>query len=111
MPMPSKPCKWCNSPKHWPYQCRLNEKARKQIQKGKHAKLWSNFRRQWFKDNWPNEQGFYECYLCGKWLRDYETTLDHVIPRSRAPHLRYESTNLRPCCSTCNVEKGSKVLT
>jgi hypothetical protein len=38
-----------------------------------------------------------------------ETTLDHVIPRSRAPELRYDPNNLRPCCWTCNSKKGSRV--
>lgn len=78
---------------------------------GKHKKLWLQTRRQWFKENPPNFEGFYICYLCGIWMEDRETTLDHVIPRSRAPHLRYDFDNIRPCCWKCNSEKGSKVLT
>lgn len=71
--------------------------------------MWLQARAQWFKENWPNEQGFYICYLCGKWLDQKETTLDHVLPRSRRPDLRYEMSNLMPCCASCNLEKGSKV--
>jgi len=62
------------------------------------------------KDNPPNHQGYYECYICLKWVDYTEVTLDHVIPRSRAPHLRYDLDNLRPCCGTCNSNKGSKTL-
>lgn len=39
-----------------------------------------------------------------------ETTLDHVQPRSGAPDLRYEFSNLKPCCYACNSAKGSKRL-
>lgn len=37
-----------------------------------------------------------------------ETTLDHVKSRSSRPDLRYEFSNLKPCCFTCNTLKGSK---
>lgn len=74
---------------------------------GKWAKRWAKTRSQWFIEN-PADN--YTCYLCGKYLNPEETTLDHVIPRSRAPELRYVMSNLRPCCMTCNSIKGSKVL-
>ncbi|QNK82571.1 HNH endonuclease [Nakamurella sp. PAMC28650] len=35
-------------------------------------------------------------------------SLDHIIPRSRAPHLRYDFSNLQPSHYLCNVAKGSK---
>lgn len=33
--LPKKQCKWCGeaSPRHWPFQCRLNPKAHKAIKK------------------------------------------------------------------------------
>lgn len=77
-------------------------------QAGKISKKWTSTRAQWFKDN-PAE--YYLCYLCSRRIDKSETTLDHVVPRSRAPHLRFEPSNLKPCCWTCNAEKGSKVLT
>lgn len=89
-------------------QCRvLREQARKKKAKTKAALKWDQTRRLWFKEN---HQESYTCYLCGKFLYKNQTTLDHVIPRSRAPHLRYEFSNLKPCCWDCNSEKGSKVL-
>lgn len=110
MPMPSKACKWCGSKNHWPYQCRLNEKAKKQITKGKHAKKWEQVKQEWYKNNFPNTKGYYECYICGKWIDRSETTLDHIKPRSSYPHLRYEMDNIAACCYRCNSNKGSKSL-
>lgn len=123
MPVPKKPCGYCDSLTHWPYQCYKNPYLKKfgwqgsklydntRVQKklkkrGKQHVNWMRTRRQWFIENLAES---YECYLCGRYLEPYETTLDHVIPRSRAPHLRYEMSNLKPCCWSCNTEKGSKV--
>lgn len=123
MSVPTKPCKFCGTLTHWPYQCYKNPYLKKfgwkgsrlynvpKVQKtlrrrGKAHVNWMRTRRQWFIEN-PAE--YYTCYICNKSLMPYETTLDHVIPRSRAPHLRYEMSNLRPCCYLCNSEKGSKV--
>ena len=69
-----------------------------------------NTRNLWCQDNPANDEGYYVCYLCGRWLLPIETTLDHVVPRSHAPELRLDLDNLAPCCYTCNVEKGSKSL-
>ena len=37
-------------------------------------------------------------------------TLDHKIPRSAAPHLRYVDANIQPACWPCNTLKGSKKM-
>lgn len=110
----SKKCKWCGDPEpqHWPYQCFKNPKASmkriKTITKSDHAH--KRTRTAWYRKYLPNALGYYVCYLCGKWMLPIETTLDHVIPRSRAPHLMHDLENLKPCCWKCNGEKGSKVL-
>lgn len=75
-------------------------------QRGKAAMDWTRAKMQWFREN---KAEYYTCYLCSKRLERNETTLDHIIPRSRAPHLRYVQTNLAPCCWPCNSEKGSQV--
>lgn len=131
MPLPTKPCKYCESLSHWPYQCRFSKKnMRPQKPKlaikrakpfrfvpikkvGKQTAKWYKTRTKWFKEH-PSD--YYTCYLqisplCPKVMPPEETTLDHIIPRSRAPHLRYEFSNLKPCCGPCNTEKGSRVLT
>lgn len=79
--------------KHW--------KRPKKI--GKEGERWSDLRRQWLVENSPN----CPCHYCGVRLSYENLTLDHRIPRSRAPHLRYEMSNLVPCCFTCNGLKGS----
>lgn len=107
-----KPCRWCQSEKHLSWRCYQNpkraEQTAKKLSNGKVARRWYKTRRQWFKEN-PAEG--YTCYLCGVYVPKNEVTLDHIIPRSRRPDLRYELTNLAPACWTCNSQKGSKVLT
>lgn len=71
-------------------------------------KKWKAYRRQWFINNPPNWEGFYECYLCGKWNYPKETTLDHVIPRSNTPNLSFDESNIKPACWSCNTLKGSQ---
>lgn len=110
-PFPNaKPCKFCESKQHLSWQCYQNPKRQEQMKRkmsnGKQAIRWIITRKRWFRDN---KQDYYICYLCGKSLTRAETTLDHIIPRSRAPELRYEFSNLAPCCWSCNSQKGSKV--
>lgn len=68
---------------------------------------WLKRRKQWFKDH-PAD--YYICYICGRGMMPNETTIDHVIPRSNARNYanRDDDDNLKPCCWTCNMEKGSK---
>ena len=82
----------------------MAHKIRKPLnQMGKQGKKWQTTRRQWLRDN----PGPYFCYLCGSLLLQSEVTLDHVTSRSRAPELRYEQSNLRSCCWSCNSQKSS----
>lgn len=76
---------------------------------GKVAAEWIRVRRQWVKNNPPDYTGYWYCYLCGKAVDKYDLNVDHVIPRSRAPQLRFDLNNLRPSCYICNNKKGSRV--
>lgn len=77
---------------------------RKAIKKhGKTHIEWLRTRDLWMKQN-PKP---WHCHYCSKTLDTDTLTLDHLIPRSRAPHLRFELSNLVPCCFTCNGLKGS----
>lgn len=78
--------------------------------KNKQAKIWLKIRAEWKKQNPPNFQGYYICYLCGTWIPENELTLDHVIPKSNAKNYanRHDFNNLKPCCYPCNSKKGSK---
>jgi len=75
---------------------------------GKVGKQWMQTRREWIRQNKDTE---YKCYLCGRRLDETTLTLDHVKSRSRHPELRYELSNLRPCCAQCNENKGSRDIT
>lgn len=77
-----------------------------------HALLWKRARDEWFA---AHPAKTYECYLriapsCPRTMTKDETTLDHVKSRGRHPELRYEQSNLRPCCWPCNTMKGSRDL-
>lgn len=72
-------------------------------------KKWMKYRRQWKKDNPPDDNGYHYCYICGTPLKPGQITLDHVIPRSRRPDLIFDDTNIRVACWNCNIGKGSQV--
>lgn len=117
-PSQPRPCKICGIVGHSATFCfdrprKPLKQTKKSILKrgkpinrlGKHGKKWLAFRAQWFIDN---PAPFYICYYCNDHLNRRETTLDHKIPRSRRPDLRYELDNIVPCCWRCNTLKGSK---
>lgn len=41
----------------------------------------------------------------------HATTVDHITPRSKAPHLAEHPDNLIAACHTCNTRKGNLTLT
>lgn len=127
---PAKPCKHCGSDKHWPFQCFIRPGQPKRCldcgsdlhrtsrcsyrrllamkrKTGKGALRWASTRRAWFS---ANKGISFHCYICGVFMLKSETTLDHVKPRGSHAHLRYELTNLEPCCGPCQTSKGSKSL-
>lgn len=110
----SKPCQWCESKDHLSWQCLKNPKREKQmrrkIKRGKQNIKWMVVRNRWFKQNPPNHEGYYQCYICDRMIPAPEITLDHVKPRSGSPDLRYNMSNIKPCCSSCNTSKGSRSL-
>lgn len=118
---PKKPCKYCGGMGHFPYMCYKNPKNKKNRYsslkaKGKYAKQWDKTRETWMRQNPPPIRGkFWECYLqihewCPRLIDESKLTLDHVVPRSKAPSLRFDQENLKPACIYCNNMKGSKSL-
>lgn len=112
MPFKPKPCRICGMPGHTAMTCfarkrNPNLSRRRMKTLGKVGKKWIRTRAEWFKQN-PAE--YYICYICGDRLTPRETTLDHIKSRSRHPELRFELSNLAPCCYRCNQEKGSREL-
>lgn len=45
------------------------------------------------------------CHLCGK---PGATEVDHVVPASVAPWLRFDPSNLRPAHPSCNRRRGNR---
>lgn len=75
--------------------------------KGKYGLLWEKARNEWIRQNPPNHEGYYTCWLCGSWVKAEEMELDHIKSRTRASHLRFVQSNLAPSHHICNQEKGS----
>jgi 5-methylcytosine-specific restriction endonuclease McrA len=109
----ARSCTYCGAQEYTQFHCRL--KPRKQLRAkqgfkklGKQAIRWMETRNEWLKRN-PGRS--WNCYLCGRPLTIETLTLDHVKSRGRHPELRYELSNLRPCCEVCNTAKGSRDAT
>ena len=105
-----KKCKYCKLDGHSATFCYARPKnrvlAKKQVKQiGKHGAKWLRTRAQWFTENKAES---YTCFYCGERLTPKETTLDHYMSRSRRPELRYDMSNLVPCCYRCNKKKGSR---
>lgn len=80
--------------------------APKPIRKsGKVAQAWAAKKKQWFKDNPPNHQGFYTCGICLLHVHKDSVDLDHIVNRSVAPGRRYDDDNLQPVHPSCNENK------
>ena len=86
---------------------------------GKEQKRWIATRKEWIKNNPPDYGGYWYCIVGGRALTDKLSeqeygalllTLDHNIPRSRAPELRHHLGNLNPMCPYHNSKKGSRSL-
>jgi len=102
-------CTLCDAEGHYKTFCTYRTKnGYKPHTNGKYARKWLRTRKKWINTNPPNHEGYYECYLCHKFITLDEMTLDHIIPRSHAPELRFEFSNLAPCCGPCNTKKGSQ---
>lgn len=52
-----------------------------------------------------------KCQVCGKLIRrKSDLTVDHILPRSKYPHLALERSNMRVLCRSCNSRKGDRLL-
>lgn len=63
---------------------------------------------KWKRLQKPNHQGYYQCYICGRWV-DY-LMAEHVKSKAQHPESRTDPSNFQPVCADCNRKKGSKSL-
>lgn len=88
-------------------QARSKAKPPKPIAKiGKQGKKTAAAVAKWKKTQTPNHEGYYECYICHKWIPYLEA--EHKLSKARHPDKRTDPTNLAPVCSECNEKKRSK---
>lgn len=67
---------------------------------------WEAFKRIWFKENPPLDNGYYMCGIGGEWVHESEVTLDHINGRDGA--LMFDPDNIQPSCGYHNYRKGSR---
>lgn len=110
--MVSKPCTYCGGLTHTSLMCQ--KKPRKPLiakkpmkKKGPKTSKWLKFRKRYLGNHPPNSDGYYTCYLCCKWVKPDQVTLDHMESRSRRPELVFDESNIRIACWDCNNSKGS----
>lgn len=82
-----------------PYDFSKHNKNKKN-RKNKHRTNTSKKRFLWNKNPY--------CYYCKVRLKIREATVDHVIPLSKGGSIAIENCVL--ACSSCNVNKGNKLI-
>ena len=108
--MMSRKCKWCDSNEHTQFFCRLKPrtpiKTYTQLKKiGSVGKATEKAVSKWKRQQQPNHQGYFVCYMCGQWT-EY-LTAEHVKSKVRRPDLRTNPENFKPTCNPCNDKKRS----
>lgn len=105
-----KPCKHCGAVSHFSFQC---FKVRKPIKTyklpnkiGNAGRKTANAVAKWKRTQKPNHEGYYECYMCNKWVTYLEA--EHVKSKARHPESRTDPSNFKPTCDDCNDKKRSK---
>lgn len=110
-------CKFCGEiGKHYSWQC--PNKPRKALKKEapKSQARRQRTSREWYESNPPpNPDGTWTCYLqisplCPKRVDRTTINLEHVKPRAKYQHLKYDPSNIRPACEPCNKLKGPWTL-
>lgn len=64
------------------------------------------FRKQWKKDNPPDKDGNYECWICKQPVTAEKMTIDHVAPVSQYPEYARDPSNIRPAHRFCNEQRS-----
>lgn len=122
--MKTHACSYCGGDNHNSLTCykkrkkdhaELKRRAPLRRESKAHASKRAILYNTFFANNPPDELGGYTCYLqiskyCPKWLSQQNVTLEHVLPRSKFPELRWVSDNIKPACEFCNKTKMSNTV-
>lgn len=107
----NKQCSFCWAYGHSKWYCKARPNkglsARKPLAAiGKQGKRTAAAVAKWKRTQEPNHEGYFECYICHKWITYLEA--EHVKSKARNPKLRTDPNNLKPTCDPCNSKKGSQ---
>ena len=47
-----------------------------------------------------------KCECCGNPIKEEEKTIDHILPKSKFPHLEFSCQNFAPMHRDCNMKKS-----
>lgn len=73
---------------------------------GRVARETSKAVARWKRTQEPNHEGYYVCYMCGRWIK--YLMAEHTKSKARYPQFRTDTKKLKPTCDSCNEIKGSK---
>lgn len=110
MPMPTKPCKWCGSDRHWPFQCFKNPKRKTSIkQKGKRTQRYEEWRDK-VAIPYLDAKGRV-CALCGgNRCGNKQLDVDHIQNRGSHPDLIMNLSNVQYVGRyPCHYEKTNNI--
>ena len=69
----------------------------------------NKLRKRWIEKNPPDENGYYECWIC-KWpVHVSKMTIDHILSAREYPEYRTDHSNLRPAHDWCNNQRSQEV--
>lgn len=96
MPLPSRPCKYCGSLTHWPFQCRQNPKTKKSIpKKGKRTLEYEEWRDTVAIPYLDRTTGRI-CQRCfGARCGNRQLDVDHKKNRGSNPQLKMDLNNIQ----------------
>lgn len=113
---PEPKCSHCGSVWHYETFCFVKYKKRTIAFESTKAKTSRQAtKKEWHRHNPHDENGEWACYLqlspnCYKKVNYDTLNYEHVIPKVKAPELRYDHTNIKASCQPCNKMKGSQTL-
>ena len=103
----SKPCKYCESIYHFPFQCYKNPKPRKPI--NKISDKQKDFKK-WLRDVarpflYQRDGDFCQC--CRRQYAHYD--IDHIKIVGSNPGLKMDTQNLQFLCRSCHRNKTDRI--
>lgn len=108
-------CRNCGADGHTALMCYKKRRTVPRAESPKRKALRLSTAAQWLKENPPDQDGMWACYLgisphCLRVVNRSQVQLEHVYPKNKYPALRYTTLNIKPSCGPCNSLKLSNTI-